>query len=353
MSRVLPLHDRIRIAQRIRLARESLAQRVNEEFFRRHPDWKERYGERGVRLGFEDACFHLDFLSSAVEAGTASSFADYVLWARRMLQSRGIAAAFLEENLNQVGIAASSLLDPAEQACVAEFIEAGALACQRELPALTLPEPAVTVFVHALLAGNRKAALNVARDFLAQGQSVPDVYLKVLQPSMYEIGRLWETNQIRVAREHMATAITQYVMGQLFPLLQEASSPKRGTAVVVGVQGELHQLGALMVSDVLEADGWQVRFLGSNLSHPEIIDAVKQEQATLLGISTTILFNVPKALELIQSVRDTVAPVSIIVGGAAFKSTDLLWKEAGADAFARDLFGAVSAARQLSDRHSR
>jgi methanogenic corrinoid protein MtbC1 len=351
MNHFLPLQQRIRIAQRIRGTRDNLATRINEEFFRRHPDWKERYGERGVRLGFEDACFHLDFLSSAIEVGTASSFAEYVMWARRMLEARGIAAAFLEENLRQVGSAASTLLEPTEQECVAEFIAAGVLACEGTLPALNAPEPAVNVFVHALLAGNRNAALNVAKEFLAQGQTVPDVYLEVLQPAMYEIGRLWEANQIMVAREHMATAITQYVMGQLFPLLLQASRPTRGTAVVAGVQGELHQLGALMVSDVLEGDGRQVRFLGSNMPHSGIIDAIKQEQATLLGISTTILFNVPKALELIQSVRDTFSGVRVLVGGAAFKSADLLWKEVAADAFVPDLIGAVSAARQISGGH--
>lgn len=350
MNRATPLHYRKEIAHRVRSAKESLAKRINEEFFERHPDWMARYGERGIRLGFEDACFHLDFLTSAIEAGTVSSFIDYVLWARRMLEARGIAAAFLEENLHQLGVEASSLLEPSKQACVAEFIEGGVLACTRDMSALNPSEPETNIFVLALLAGNRKAALNVAKEFLAQGLTVPEVYLKVLQPSMYEIGRRWEANQITVASEHMATAIAQYVMVRLFPLLKETSRPRRDTAVVAGVQGELHQLGALMVSDVLEADGWQVRFLGSNMPHAGIIDVIKKERATLLGISATVLFNIPQALELIQSVRDNLSPISIIVGGAAFKSTDPLWKEAGADAFALDLLGAVSAARQFSGR---
>ena len=86
------------------------------------------------------------------------------------------------------------------------------------------------------------------------------------------------------------------------------------------------------------------------MPHAGIIDVIKKERATLLGISATVLFNIPQALELIQSVRDNLSPISIIVGGAAFKSTDPLWKEAGADAFALDLLGAVSAARQFSGR---
>ena len=78
--------------------------RINEEFFERHRHRKARYGERVIRLGFEDACFHLDFLTSAIEAGTMSSFIDYVIWARRMLEARGIAAALPEEHLHQLGV---------------------------------------------------------------------------------------------------------------------------------------------------------------------------------------------------------------------------------------------------------
>ena len=110
---------------------------------------------------------------------------------------------------------------------------------------------------------------------------------------MYEIGRLWQTNQITVAREHMATAITQYVMAQLFPLLGQSEGASRGRVVVAGVQGELHQIGAMMVSDVLESDGWQVRFLGSNMPHSGILETMEQEAASVLCISTTILSTFP------------------------------------------------------------
>jgi methanogenic corrinoid protein MtbC1 len=159
---------------------------------------------------------------------------------------------------------------------------------------------------------------------------------------------LWETNQITVAREHLATALAQFVMAQLFPLLIREETIDRGTAVVAGVQGELHQIGALMVADSLESDGWQVSFLGSNMPHWGILEALRQEKACLLGISTSILFNLPKAVDLIQTVRNSCPGVSIMVGGAAFKATNDLWKEAGADAFAPDLMAAVSVARQFS-----
>lgn len=51
--------------------------------FNRHPEWRERYGERGVQLGYEDACFHIDFLSAALLAGEASWHNCFLYWASR------------------------------------------------------------------------------------------------------------------------------------------------------------------------------------------------------------------------------------------------------------------------------
>lgn len=345
----LGLQQRVTIANRVRTAKERLATEINAEFFKRHPEWRERYGERGVQLGYEDACFHIDFLSAALEAGEVPAYVEYATWARRMLEARGIASVFLAENLLQVGNTAAGVLDPVDRDYVVPFVSAAVAACNQPLSAVVSPETVVVVFVQALLAGNRNAALNIARESVSDGKSVRDVYLYLLQPAMYEIGRLWQTNQITVAREHMATAITQYVMAQLFPLLGQSEGESRGRLVVAGVQGELHQIGAMMVADVLESDGWQVRFLGSNMPHSGILETMEQEAASVLCISTTILFNIPKSVELIRSVRTRFPGVSVVVGGAAFRSTSGLWKDVGADAFAPDLEGAIFTARKLGE----
>jgi hypothetical protein len=58
----LNLRQRQAIAELLRGKRDILATLVKAEFFDRHPDWRVRYGERGVKRGHEDACFHIDFL---------------------------------------------------------------------------------------------------------------------------------------------------------------------------------------------------------------------------------------------------------------------------------------------------
>ncbi len=67
----------------------------------------------------------------------------------------------------------------------------------------------------------------------------------------------------------------------------------RGSMVVTGVAGELHQIGANLVADAMEAKGWMVRFLGTNLPHSSVLSAVEQSSADILCISTTIVANLP------------------------------------------------------------
>ncbi len=110
-----------------------------------------------------------------------------------------------------------------------------------------------SAYLADLLSLRRGAALDRVMDAFRSGYAITDIYLDVFQESLYEIGRLWETNRIGVAEEHMGTAITQFIMANLYQYL-EKSGVSRGRLVVTGIEGELHQVGANMISDILEAD---------------------------------------------------------------------------------------------------
>jgi MerR family transcriptional regulator, light-induced transcriptional regulator len=338
------LKTRVRLAEHLRFAKATLAEAVTEQFFQRHPDWQERYGDRGRQRGIEDAAFHLDFLAGAIECGEPAAFARYAHWTVGVLQARGIAPHFVAENLEQLSTALRDQITPEQQSIVDAYIRAGTEACTLPGRGLDAEEPetglAITreLFLQAILRGERKAATGIALESLREGFSVCDLYTDVLQEALYAVGRLWETNQITVAKEHMATAVVQAVMAQLYERLP-LPAHTQGKVVLTGVQGEFHQVGANMVADLLEADGWSVCFLGTNMPHAGILDAVAEQQADVVGISTTMLFNVPRVRELIADIRNRFQerPPRILVGGAAFRLAPTLWQEIGADGYAPDL----------------
>lgn len=182
-------------------------------------------------------------------------------------------------------------------------------------------------YLGEILAGKRKPALEMVMDAYHGGYPIPGIYLDIFQEALYEIGRLWETNQITVADEHMGTAITQYVMSNLYQYL-EVADMQRGKLVMTGVQGELHQVGANMVADVLEADGWDVMFLGTNVPAEGVIESIRQHKADLFGISSTMFFNIPKVIQLVEATRKEFGDsVRIMLGGGAFRTMQKLPSE--------------------------
>lgn len=173
-----------------------------------------------------------------------------------------------------------------------------------------------------------------------------DVYVDLFQQTLVEIGARWERNEISVAQEHLATTTVQFVLAQLYGAI-DRSSPSRGSALVTGVEGELHQVGANLVADVLEADGWRVRFLGTNMPHEGIVEAALEMDAELVAVSTTMLFNLDAAGRLVDALRNSKRERTprILVGGSAFRAAPKLWREVGADDFAVDLREVCAAAR--------
>jgi methanogenic corrinoid protein MtbC1 len=198
------------------------------------------------------------------------------------------------------------------------------------------------LYVQAALEADRGTALDVVLHALRDGASAVDLYVDVLQAALYEVGRLWEANRITVAHEHAATAITQLVAAHLYERLERPTSLPRGRLLITGLEGELHSIGALMVADVLESGGWTVCFLGTDLPHDAVLDAVRRFEPDWIGISATMRSNIQAARRLIEDARrERAGAVQIIVGGAAFRHTSDLWRELGADAHAQDVREAI------------
>lgn len=349
--------DRVALARTLRAHKDAIADEVTQAFFERHPDWRERYGDMGWQRGLEDAAFHVDFLGAAIESDSEAQFAEYARWTARVLSARHIDPRFVAENLEQVREAVRSRVNGADMEKVTTIIDAGvqALAPDAIADVITDSESSLTLarnmYLQALLAGQRVAALNVAREALREGSLPRQVYVDVIQEAMYEVGRRWERNEIGVAQEHMATAITQFVLARMYQEMLTVP-PTRGRIVLTGVEGEEHQVGLSMLADVLEVNGFEVRFLGTNLPRQSVVDVVRTLTPVVLGVSVTMPYNVGAVEHLVTDVRSqlgTRAP-RVVVGGRAFAHAPELYKELGADAYARDLRDAVEVVEGLATR---
>jgi len=319
---------RFDLARRLLAVKEAIADGMSEEFFTVHPEFLSQFGEHGRQHCTADARFHVESLAGAIQSGSPEAFAEYARWAARVLAARGIEAHTLEENFDQLENQIGATLEDQDRRVVSRFLSSGRRACTEPMPreetrvAQGPAGLAQQVFLAAILAGERSLALTIVETALGEGIPQVGIYVDVISESLRSVGAMWEANLIGVAQEHMATAIAQYVIAMIYPRLT-AHGPRRGTMVVTGVCGEQHQIGANLVADAMEAKGWDVRFLGTNVPHTAVVNAVGDSAADVLCISTTLVANLPSAMELIRAVRTKLgkqAP-AIVLGGAAYRMT--------------------------------
>lgn len=180
-------------------------------------------------------------------------------------------------------------------------------------------------YLKAQLAGDLTRALHLLlREGVDKGFAVPLLQRFVLAEAQRELGLLWQNNQISVAQEHMATAISNTVRSYLYEAARRA--PSNGKRVLLCcVEGELHDFPARLAADTLDLAGFEVRYLGADVPTQRIVRRVLEERPDLVALSATMAFNVTKVHETVEQLRArTDRELPIIVGGAACTSASSL-----------------------------
>jgi methanogenic corrinoid protein MtbC1 len=203
-------------------------------------------------------------------------------------------------------------------------------------------------YLAAQLKGSRREALRLVVDEgLARGASVAELQRQVLQEAQREIGRLWQENEISIAQEHMATAISHAMLAHLYDLADRAPSRDR-KVLVACVDGELHDFPARLVADALDLAGFETRYLGASVPLEGLAQLVLSEQPHLIALSVTMPFNVPALQTAVARLRvATGGNTPIAVGGGAFRWTDEIGRELGANITANSAEELVLAASEL------
>lgn len=205
------------------------------------------------------------------------------------------------------------------------------------------------VYLDAIRRGDRRAAFAVVDAALDSGVELRALYMDVLQPAMREIGRLWQTNVISVAEEHLATAISQAAMGRIFERTFEWRDVRTPRLIAACADEERHQIGLRMLCDLLELDGWDTSYLGASVPIEDLVDIAWKQSPDVIAISATIAPHIPRVRAAISAIRGATLPKQpvIAVGGRVFVNDPTLAERVGADLTAAD---ADEAVRLLNER---
>ena len=191
-------------------------------------------------------------------------------------------------------------------------------------------------YLQGLLTRRSARARAAVDDALAAGVTIPEIYLEILQPALYEIGHRWAIDQLNVAEEHYATAVTQQLLDELSARMR--MPPRDGRlAIVTGTPGEQHALGARMVADFLEADGWEVIQLGASTPAADLAELVDDERPQVVALSTATAGSLPGIVDVLGRLRQLEPRPCLVVGGQFWTAeTSRAAPELGADLVLRD-----------------
>ena len=326
-----------------------------EREWSRWPGMRESFSPRQLRQTAEDTSYHLQFVASALWFEEQALLDDYVIWCKVLFANLGMPAEWITGSLECISESLGDALPPIEEHLACAYIDRALEAFHKAstesssfiAPGSPLGELA-RAYLQSALAGDRFAAVQMLVDAVEGGTSIREIYAQVFQPTQREIGRLWQLNQVSVAREHYVTAVTQVAMARLYEHIFAPPTSDR-TLVVACVGGELHELGARMVADFFEMDRWNSHYLGANTPNTAIIEAVREANADVLALSATMSFHVGRVAEVIEMLRsdDAIKNTKVLVGGYPFNLAPELWQRVGADGYASSAEEASEVAEAL------
>ncbi|MBV9789188.1 MAG: cobalamin-dependent protein [Chloroflexi bacterium] len=200
-------------------------------------------------------------------------------------------------------------------------------------------------FTAALRNGDEFAAQQVISEAQSAGVDSTAIYLKIFAPSMVTIGELWEQNELSVAEEHLATSITERLIGQMSPSFSAQQAAGEPGRVVMGcVAGERHVLGLRMLADIFRKQGWRVLYLGADVPNHDWTRLVARFNADLVAISACAERHETQLTELIGDLRTANPLLEVLIGGGCFDRDQNLWRKVGATQHHPDALTAVTLA---------
>lgn len=314
---------------------------ANVEYFSRLP-------KRVQKIIYRDTRYNVDFLYTAYVLKDAMVMEKYAVWLFELMAgimkqfTRERTAKYVIEHLEAVKQGVLQVVGEDKRAELLELLSR-AQECIRQAiaqdgQAAFRPSPfeaEIEEYMASLFAKNNKKTMYLVKEFLHRGISVDIIYVGILAESMRRVGELWHSSQISVDMEHYCTSATQLAMTQLYPEVF-AAEPKGKTLLCACPGTELHEMGARIVADVFENNGWDSIYLGAAVPVDYMLKAVRENKPDLVALSVTMPQHLIDCAELVKAIKKEFPKQKIAVGGRAFSSTDKIWKQWPADFYAAD-----------------
>jgi len=206
--------------------------------------------------------------------------------------------------------------------------------------------PDLDKLLQSIKNGKNKEAVALTQEAI-DGNVPPQQILDQMIAAMDDVGRRFQRNEAFVPEMLIAARAMKESMALLAPKLVAAGIKPIGKAIIGTVEGDLHDIGKNLVAMMWKGANFEVIDLGTNVKPQKFVDAAKQHNVDIIGLSALLTTTMPAIKTTIDVLKNSGLNVGkIIIGGAPI--TQAYADEVGADGYAPDAATAVDVARKLA-----
>jgi 5-methyltetrahydrofolate--homocysteine methyltransferase len=203
-----------------------------------------------------------------------------------------------------------------------------------------------TAIAQAVEEGNLYDIEDMVNAALAAGEN-PKELLEALMAGLKACGDHFEAGEYFLPELMGAGDTFKAGMAALAPKLSAGDQVSQGKVVLGTVHGDVHDIGKNLVGFMLSSSGFTVVDIGTDVSTEGFVQAVREHQPQVLGLSallTTTMLGMEDVIKELkkQGLRDK---VKVIIGGGPVSRKYA--EDIGADAYGNDAAQAVTLVRSL------
>ena len=198
----------------------------------------------------------------------------------------------------------------------------------------------------ALEKGDINEVIELTKAALDKGKSIKAI-LDTLIGGMDIIGKKFKNNEIFIPEVLISAKAMHAGLNILEPYLSKSGIKPMGKIGIGTVKGDLHDIGKNLVGMMLEGGGFQVIDLGVDIPADKFVQAVKENNVKVIGLSALLTTTMSGMKEIIDALKadPATSDTKVMVGGAPL--TQEYADSIGAAGYAPDASSAVDLANEL------
>ncbi len=199
----------------------------------------------------------------------------------------------------------------------------------------------------AILSYDSAAAEKAAKDAIKAGMDPLKAIEKGLSPAIEEVGEKFEKMEVYLPELMLAADAMRAATSLLIPLIPKGKAVSKGTVVIGTVQGDIHEIGKNIVSNMLMANGFNVLDLGVDVKTATFVEEAQKSSAKIIGASALMSSTIGSQKDIVDYLTSMKIRKkhAFMVGGGP--TTGQWSKEIGADGWGEDAATTVKLANKL------